>query len=72
MGQPRSQPSCDTAQAKALMKLPLLPNDVERVVASFGKPEGLSLNNEKPEPQSKGAAEQPLSPEDMWLGRKSQ
>lgn len=55
MGQPRSQPSCDRGQAKSLMKLPVLPNEVERVVASFGKPEGLSLNNEKPEQGSSRA-----------------
>lgn len=41
------------------------------LLLQFGKPEGLSLNKEKPEPQSKGAAVQPLSPEDTWLGRKS-
>lgn len=32
-------------QAKALMKLPLLPNAVGRAVASLGNPEGLHLNN---------------------------
>lgn len=47
-------------QAKGLVKLPQLPNAVERAVALFGKPEGLQLNNKnfllpEPEPQSKGA-----------------